>query len=158
MSTLRSAMLVLALSFATAAPAALAQDACYAWPLRTVGGSVAYDGDTIYVEMPGLPPELAHMSVRVLGIDAPERGGRAGCAGERSLGLQARSRMIALLAGAEAVAFCNISWDKYGGRIDADVFADGLHIATVLVGEGLARWYDGGERQPWCADGVLIGE
>ena len=45
---------------------------CYQWPLRESKGSYAYDGDTIYIRMPGLPNPIAEMSVRVAGIDTPE--------------------------------------------------------------------------------------
>ncbi len=44
---------------------------CYTWPLRD---PAVYDGDTVNILMPGLPAELARMSVRFDGIDAPERG------------------------------------------------------------------------------------
>lgn len=62
MSRLLAAVLVLIFPFLAAAT-------CYDWPLRTVDGRAAYDGDTVYVTMPGLPPELAQMSVRALGIE-----------------------------------------------------------------------------------------
>ena len=55
---------------------------CYTWPLRD---PAVYDGDTVYITMPGLPPDLAHMSVRFDGVDTPERGGRAQCEAEVEL-------------------------------------------------------------------------
>ncbi len=58
-----------------ALPAAAHAD-CYAWPLRD---PAVYDGETVYITMPGLLPEIARMSVRFDGVDTPERGRRAQC-------------------------------------------------------------------------------
>ena len=46
------------------------------------------DGDTIEVEAPFLPKELK-LFVRVLGIDTPEKGGRAKCKKEADLAIKA---------------------------------------------------------------------
>lgn len=123
---------------------------CYAWPLRLHDGQPAYDGDTLYVTIPGLPPELAALSVRLRGIDTAEAGYRAQCAVERELGARARARLIAALWAARSVVFCDVGWDKYGGRIDAVAIVDGEDIGAALVAEGLARRYDGGARDSWC--------
>jgi endonuclease YncB( thermonuclease family) len=38
------------------------------------------DGDTVEIEAPFLPKELGnHLSIRVLGVDTPEKGHRAKC-------------------------------------------------------------------------------
>jgi len=38
------------------------------------------DGDTVEFIMPGLPVELGDkLKLRVLGVDTPEKGGRAAC-------------------------------------------------------------------------------
>ncbi|WP_417844415.1 hypothetical protein [Thalassospira sp.] len=42
----------------------LARADCYAWPLREQRGAYAYDGDTIYITMPGLLAPISKMSVR----------------------------------------------------------------------------------------------
>lgn len=42
---------------------------CYAWPLRD---PAVYDGDTVYILMPGLPAELARMPARFDGIDTAD--------------------------------------------------------------------------------------
>ena len=44
---------------------------CYDWPLRTSQGRMAYDGDTIYITLPRLPPSRSAMLVRVAGVDTP---------------------------------------------------------------------------------------
>ncbi len=44
--------------------AALVQADCYSRPLREQRGAYAYDGDTIYIAMPGLLVPISKMSVR----------------------------------------------------------------------------------------------
>ncbi len=122
-----------------------AHAACYAWPLR---GDLAYDGDTIYLTIPDLPSELRDVSARLLNIDAPEMEGK--CVGERMLAIQARDELRAMLATAKSVEVCPIRWDKYGGRIDAMVWADGVDVGEEMVRRGLARPYAGGKREGWC--------
>ena len=126
----------------------LAAADCYSWPLRTVDGRQNYDADTLYIAMPGLPPALADMSVRALGVDAPEIRGK--CESERAKAAEAREFVTAKLAGAASVTFCNIKWDKYGGRILADVRIDGENLADILIQRRLARSYDGKKRGGWC--------
>ena len=38
--------------------------------------------------------------------------------------------------------------DRYGRKLRI-VMVDGESVGDTLVGEGLARWYEGG-RRPWC--------
>lgn len=122
---------------------------CFRWPLREQAGVVAYDGDTIYVAMPGLPPSLQAVGVRVLGIDAPEMRGK--CEQERATAVTARARLNEILRAAAVVEFCEPKWDKYGGRVLANVRADDVDIAAALIATGLVRRYDGGKRAGWCA-------
>ncbi|TDQ81972.1 nuclease-like protein [Dongia mobilis] len=132
-----------------AAAALAAPDDGYRW---LVLGAV--DGDTLRVELPGLPPELQPIKVRVLGIDTPEAGGRAACALERDLGAKATALTRFLIHEAkrrgDAIVFSAIGWDKYGGRIDAHVSIGGQSLGDTLIRAGLARPYDGGKRRNWC--------
>lgn len=123
---------------------------CYAWPLRYARGAVAIDGDTVRITMPGLPPELAKISVRLAGIDAPALGGRAKCPAERALADRAKARLEELLTETARVSFCDVRWGRYGGRVLADVVADGHPIRFTLIDEGLALPYEGGPRRSWC--------
>lgn len=125
---------------------------CYQWPLRESKGSYAYDGDTIYIRMPGLPDPIAEMSVRVAGIDTPEI--RGACEVEKAAAKIARNRVRQLLDDAgltnTPVQFCNPEWGRYGGRVVAWVAIGNTWLHELLIGEGLARPYDGGERAGWC--------
>ncbi len=120
---------------------------CYTWPLRD---PAVYDGDTVNILMPGLPAELARMSVRFDGIDAPERGRRAQCEAEAELAEQARDFVVWTIENAERVEFCEPQWGKYAGRVVARVVVDGEDLAEELIIAGLAHAYDGGQREGWC--------
>ena len=140
------AMLGLLSLIATSLPA---QAACYGWPLREYRGEYAYDGDTIYVAIPGLPGEIANMSVRVRGVDTPEIRGK--CESEKHLAKQARDYARNRLKSAKSVEFCEPEWGRYGGRVVASVRIDGSPLDVELISNGLARAYDGKtKRRPWC--------
>ncbi|ABC23830.1 thermonuclease family protein [Rhodospirillum rubrum] len=136
----------LALGFAVL-HAPLARAECYQWPLREHQGRVVYDGDTLYTTLPGAPAELAAISVRIRGIDTAEI--RAKCDEERYQATAARDYLEHLLSQGQP-EFCEVAWDKYGGRVDATVRVGGKDIATEMVRAGFARSYSGGARASWC--------
>jgi micrococcal nuclease len=117
----------------------------YSWPVVGIR-----DGDTIAVEIPGLPATLNPVAIRLRGVDTPESGGRAKCAAERDLARRATGFTQLAIAGGRRIEFTALDWDKYGGRIDAEVWIDGVSLADQLIAAGLARAYDGGRRDGWC--------
>lgn len=137
------ACLVLALSEPSLAGEAA--NVRYSWQVIAIK-----DGDTLAVELPGLPAPLNPVAVRLRNVDTPESGGRARCASERKLAERATRFTRAAVAGARTIEFETPSWDKYGGRIDAEVWIDGKRLAQQLIAAGLARPYDGGKRAGWC--------
>jgi endonuclease YncB( thermonuclease family) len=87
-------------------------------------------------------------AVRLAGINAPEL--RGDCDAERQLAQQARAYLTTLLTGG-AVSLRDIAYDKYGGRVVAQVIdAAGRDLGAALVTAGYARPYDGGKRAAWC--------
>ena len=116
--------------------------------MREFRGNVCYDGDTCYVLAPTLPEPLQKMSVRILGIDTPEM--RAVCAEEKKLALKGRELANKMFRSAEKIQFDNLKWDKYGGRVLADVYLDGKSYKDEIINAGLARPYDGGTKESWC--------
>ena len=98
--------------------------------------------------MPGLPPELSEMLIRVDGVDTPEIKGK--CEAEKALAVQARDFVTQSLAEARSVSFCNPKWGKYGKRVVADVVVDGNLLSELLIEKGLGRPYDGSKREGWC--------
>tara|TARA_R110000868_G_scaffold17344_1_gene76357 strand:+ start:31983 stop:32396 length:414 start_codon:yes stop_codon:yes gene_type:complete len=116
----------------------------YHWKVKKV-----IDGDTIQVEAPFLPKELK-LSVRVLGIDTPEKGWRAGCKKEAALGESATKLTTSLVVKSKDVSFDKIKWDKFGGRVLAEVTIDGVNLGDNLIKAGLAREYRGEKKTSWC--------
>lgn len=127
------------------AMAAAPEHARYKWQVIGIK-----DGDTLTVHLPGLPPPLNPVAVRLRSVDTPESGGRAKCASERKLAERATRFTRQAIARSDRIEFASPSWDKYGGRIDADVWVDGRLLSEQLIAAGLARPYDGGKRASWC--------
>lgn len=128
----------------TAAGPSLAADAILG-PIAARVVSV-YDGDTITVDAEIWPGVTIRTGVRLDGIDTPEIRGK--CQAEKDLAVKARD-FVRVRAG-ERVQLVNVRNGKYAGRVVADVLVDGHSVALWLVGEGLARPYDGGRRAGWC--------
>jgi len=116
--------------------------------LREYRDRLCYDGDTCYVIAKTLPESLRNMSIRILGIDTPEI--RADCPEEKELALQGRVFANDMFRNANNIEFHNLKWDKYGGRILADVYIDGVSYKDEIIEAGLAREYYGGKKIGWC--------
>ena len=91
-TTLRAMILAAAIG---STPVAAAEQARYAWPVIGIK-----DGDTLTVNLPGLPPALNPVAVRLRSVDTPESGGRAKCASERKLAERATGFTRAAIASA----------------------------------------------------------
>ena len=136
-------LVVLALLAWTCAPA-LAAD--YEWPILRV-----VDGDTVAVDASAdIPRELSKLSVRLYGVDTPEKGHRAGCDSEREAGQAATAFTEAAIAAAEHIVVRDPRWGKYGGRVLADLILDGRSLTAALIESEHGRVYDGGRRGSWC--------
>lgn len=109
-----------------------------------------YDGDTLTVNIPNVPPLIGkNISVRVLGIDTPEVRTKNKC--EKEAGRMARNLVATTLKNAKSVELHNVQRDKYF-RILADVIVDGRSLKEVLLKNKLAQAYDGGTKRhmDWC--------
>jgi micrococcal nuclease len=109
------------------------------------------DGDT-FLLAPDWTPYHLEFKVRVRHIDTPEHGSLAHCAAENSRALDAtRFTDEWLHATGMRVHLENVEHDKYGGRVDADVYNKrGQSLADALLKAGLARPYNGGAKSNWC--------
>jgi hypothetical protein len=97
--------------------------------------------------------------VRVLGVDTPEKGGHAKCVEEDILAIQATATTINLVKKAQIITFSHIKWDKFGGRILADVEIDNKSLAEILIAKKVARAYHGEKKASWCpSDGLVTQE
>ncbi len=109
------------------------------------------DGDTVQIAAETLPGYFVTTDIRIGGIDTPEKGGRAKCDGEAALATRASSATRALIEG-QTVQLSNVEFEKYGGRMLGSIRTQGgVDAAQNLVAQGLARSYDGGTKQSWCA-------
>ena len=109
-----------------------------------------YDGDTLTVNIPAVHPLFGeNISVRVLGIDAPELRSDDPC--ERQAADKAKQELKSLLVNAESITLRSIGRDKYF-RVLATVDVDGEDVSEVLIRRGVAVPYDGGKHPSvnWC--------
>jgi len=109
------------------------------------------DGDTIQTTISALPVPLNNFKIRLLGIDTPEKGYRAKCEKEKLLGQKSTTYLTGILSGTKTITIKNFKHDKYGGRINADVYVDGMNIGQKMIEEGFAKPYSGvGLKPNWC--------
>ena len=108
----------------------------------------AIDGDTLRVEIPAMMP--LKYSIRINGIDTPEKAGRAKCEQEALLAEKASEFTKNLVKNLKTFEISNIKHDKYGGRLLADVRINNIDVGRVLQKEGLARIYRGEKKESWC--------
>ena len=103
------------------------------------------DGDTVAFQANWLPEPLKkELSIRVFGVDTPEKGHRAKCpqdatAFTKDMINKAQKRQVILM-----------DWDKYGGRVLGDVLLDGKSLRVALITNGFAREYYGEAKTSWC--------
>jgi micrococcal nuclease len=118
----------------------------YSWTVNKV-----IDGDTISFKVQFLPAPLKPViSVRVDGVDTPEKGFRAKCDKEKVLALKASEFTQNLISNSRDIKVKLLAWDKYGGRVLGDVIVDGKSLSSLLISGGFAREYHGEAKQSWC--------
>lgn len=109
------------------------------------------DGDTVEIAVDFLPSPLPpKLSIRVMGIDTPEKAPRAQCDAEAALAKKASAFTKNAVANATEIDIKILKWDKYGGRVLGEVYLDHQSLAESLVSAGLARHYKGDAKQSWC--------
>ena len=109
------------------------------------------DGDTVAFQADFLPAPLKkELSIRVYGVDTPEKGHRAACASEAQRGEVASAFTKAAVAQATQRQIVIMDWDKYGGRVLGDVLLNGQSLRGMLIVNGHAREYYGEAKQSWC--------
>lgn len=109
------------------------------------------DGDTVEISVPWIPPPLPpKLSIRVLGVDTPEKAPRAQCEAEAKKAAEASEFTKSAVQMATEIDVQIKTWDKYGGRVLGDVYIDGNSLAEMLIEAGLARPYKGEAKSSWC--------
>lgn len=109
------------------------------------------DGDTVAFRADFLPAPLKQeLSIRVYGVDTPEKGWRGQCDKEKKLGEAASKFTTDLIENAKTVQIAIMRWDKFGGRVLGDVIIDGKSLTKMLLENGYAREYYGDKKISWC--------
>jgi len=68
------------------------------------------------------------------------------------MALAARDFLAKRLLNRE-ITLLRVVYDKFGGRVRADISDSDGDIAQALLAAGFARPYRGERREPWCATG-----
>ena len=109
------------------------------------------DGDTVGIAATWLPAPLKpELSIRVFGVDTPEKGHRAACPSEAARGEAATAFTKAQINAATKRQIVLMNWDKYGGRVLGDVLLNGQSLRAMLIQNGFAREYYGEAKTSWC--------
>lgn len=138
-----------ALLIFTASVSAIGKDlpgVAYDFPLTRV-----IDGDTVAFRATFLPAPLhQELSIRVYGVDTPEKGARAKCAIEDQRGRAAAAFTKEQINKSHTHQVIIMAWDKYGGRVLGDILLDGQSLRSLLIQNGVAREYYGKSKTSWC--------
>lgn len=138
MKIITTAVLVLASTTVFANP--------YNWPITRV-----IDGDTVAFRADFMPAPLKpELSIRVLGVDTPEKAPRAACDKEAKAAAAASEFTKQAVKNAKTTQIELKSHDKYGGRVLGDVILDGKRLSDMLIENGHARPYKGDKKESWC--------
>ncbi len=109
------------------------------------------DGDTVAFQANWLPDPLKkELSIRVFGVDTPEKSFRAKCPAEAQRGEAATAFTKKLINESQKRQIVLMEWDKYGGRVLGDVLLDGKSLRFQLIANGFAREYYGEAKTSWC--------
>lgn len=109
------------------------------------------DGDTVAFQANWLPDPLKkELSIRVFGVDTPEKGHRAKCPQEDARGQAATAFTKDMINKSQKRQVILMDWDKYGGRVLGDVLLDGKSLRVALITNGFAREYYGEAKTSWC--------
>ncbi len=104
------------------------------------------------VEIPQVHPLLGkNISVRILGVDTPEKIGKKPC--EKTRAREAQRLVENLMVRAKNIELRKVDRDKYF-RVLAEVWVDGQSVGDLLIKNKLAYAYDGGRKPSstnWCA-------
>ena len=109
------------------------------------------DGDTVAFQANWLPDPLKkELSIRVFGVDTPEKGFRAKCPQEDARGQAATQFTRNAINQSATRQVVIVDWDKYGGRVLGDVILNGQSLRSMLIANGFAREYYGEAKTSWC--------
>jgi endonuclease YncB( thermonuclease family) len=119
----------------------------------------------IFLVLDGNTVDVHGRHIRLVGFDAPEKGQRARCATERTLGARAAARLRQIISRGDRIdlqmAACACppgsegTQQWYNGSPCARLTVDGKDVGAMSVGENLAHAFACGQyacpkRMSWC--------
>ena len=144
-NTMKNFIIVLFIFFLLLLPTVIFANP-YEWPILRV-----IDGDTVVFKADFLPLDFKQeLSLRIWGIDTPEKGFRAQCDQESAMSDAATQFTIDSINSAKKREIYIKEWDKYGGRVLGDLILDGKNLRLMLLENGYAREYYGDKKLSWC--------
>ena len=111
------------------------------------------DGDTIELSTEEESDLIQHLGykVRIMNFDTPELHSKSNC--EKKLATEAKKFLEKTILVSKQITLINPKWDKFGGRILADIDIDGILISTLMIQKGYAIPYYGDKKKHvWCKD------
>jgi micrococcal nuclease len=115
----------------------------------------AVDGDTIKVELPGMPAVFSPIGVRIKGIDSAEIHNKRPCV--RKQALLAKAAMVNLVqSGKVDLLFCES--DKYYRLLCSVRIDEKIDAATYMKDRGLAKVYWGAKKSEKEKDWGCVNE
>ena len=107
------------------------------------------DGDTFTAKVHLGDQHFATVSVRIKGIDTPEKNGE--CEEEKQLAQKAKLYLIDVLDTAEnKVKIVHALDGKYANRVVAEIKINGESLSEILLKKTFVRKYQGKKRLGWC--------
>nr|QBK86375.1 MAG: thermonuclease/nuclease [Marseillevirus LCMAC102] len=117
-----------------------------------------YDGDTCTVIF-AFGTEFLKIKIRVLGVDTPEIKVRGvDKSNKKAVTLAKLEKEAGIIVRDDVrnqilnsiVSIKMIKWDKFGGRVDGEIFLQkGGTLTDFLLKHNLAKPYDGGKKEAW---------
>lgn len=108
------------------------------------------DGDTVLLDVAIWPGLVQRVSLRLAGVNTPEKRGRGISDCEKKAGQAATTFTQRFLKDAGQVVISEVRLGKYAGRALGRLSSKGKDLGEALIQAGHAMRYDGGTRTAWC--------
>lgn len=108
------------------------------------------DGDTVMLDVAIWPGLVQRVSLRLAGVNTPEKRGKGITECERNAGQAATKFTQGFLKNAKEVVVSEVRLGKYAGRALGRISSNGKDLGKALIQAGHARPYKGGARGAWC--------
>ena len=108
------------------------------------------DGDTVLLDVALWPGLTKRISLRLKGINTPEKRGKGITACEKAAAQKATEFTQRFLKDTKYVFVSGVKLGKYAGRALGSISNGKKDLGMALLEAGLARQYDGGKREAWC--------